>query len=115
MTTDKKCRRNSKVRSPTNIQEVHSILGVIQYYRDMWPRRSHTLAPLTDLISSKNISGSQSKTDKLRKIDWTQECQEAFDTMKRLVARDVLLAYPQFDQPFEVTTAASKRQLGICI
>ncbi len=85
---------------PKTVHDVRSLLGIIQYYRDMWPRRSHTLAPLTDLISSKNITDSKSKTDKLHKIDWTQECQEAFDTMKLLIARDVLLAYPRFDQPF---------------
>ena len=61
----------------------------------MWPRRSHTLAPLTNLISTKGLSSAVDKNNKLRKIVWSQECQKAFDEMKFLVAKDVLLAYPR--------------------
>ena len=35
--------------------------------------------------------------------------------MKRLVSCEVLLAYPRFDQPFEVYTDASSYQLGAVI
>ena len=90
------------------------ILGIIQYYRDLWPRRSHTLAPLTDLVSSKDVN-TDKKKDKLRKIVWTKECQKAFDTMKQLVCRETLLAYPRFDQPFIIHTDSSNYQLGSII
>ena len=39
----------------------------------------------------------------------------AFDEMKRIISRDILLAYPQFDQPFKVFTDASQYQLGSVI
>jgi len=81
----------------------------------MWPRRSHTLAPLTNLISTRDISCVKENNNKLRKIDWTENCQKAFDEMKRLVSKEVLLSYPTFDQPFEVYTDASKYQLGAVI
>ena len=51
--------RNLKV--PTNVREVRKILGLVQYYRDIWPRRSHTLAPLTELVSTKNVSENEKK------------------------------------------------------
>ena len=36
--------------APTNYRkEVRKLIGVINYYRNMWPRQSHTLAPLTRL------------------------------------------------------------------
>ena len=36
---------------PTSQKELQKFIVVIKYYRDIWPRRSHTLAPLTKLTS----------------------------------------------------------------
>ena len=35
---------------PTNVRGVRRVLGIIQYYRDLWNKRSHILAPLTSLV-----------------------------------------------------------------
>ena len=32
---------------PTSQKEVRKFIGVLNYYRNICPRRSHTLAPLT--------------------------------------------------------------------
>ncbi len=39
---------------PTNIKELRQFLGMVQYYRDIWGKRSHLLAPLTDLVGEHN-------------------------------------------------------------
>ena len=75
-------------------------MGVIKYYRNMWPRRSHTLAPLTKLTSIK------------RKFKWKKFEQYAFDKIKRIVARDTLLTYPDFNGKFKIHTDARVFQLG---
>ena len=92
---------------PKPVCDVRRILVVVQYYGDMWPRRSHMLAPLTDLISTQGITSTKENNNKVRKIVWSAAFQKAFDDMKRLVSREVLLGYPRFDQPFKVYTDAS--------
>ena len=76
---------------------------MVNYYRDMWIRRSDVLAPLTAL------------TSKTTKWQWTELHQAAFDLMKRIVSRETLLAYPNFAKPFDVYTDASQSQLGAAI
>jgi len=68
----------------------------------MWPKRSHILAPLTNMTGKKAFS-------------WTTECQEAFEKMKAVVAKDALLAYPDHNIPFHIETGASDYQLGAVI
>ena len=35
---------------PTNIKELRRFLGMVQYYCNLWAKRSKMLAPLTDLV-----------------------------------------------------------------
>ena len=76
---------------------------MVNYYRDAWIRRSDILAPLADLTGSTAT------------WQWTETEQKAFDAIKKVLAREVLLAHPDFDRPFEIYTNASKRQLGAVI
>ena len=61
------------------------------------------LAPLSSL------------TSKTVKWVWTEVHQAAFDNMKKAIARDTILAYPDFNKPFDVHTDSSKVQLGAVI
>ena len=46
---------------PTNVKELHNFLGVVQYYRDLWAKRSKMLAPLTDLVGECGDQSHKSK------------------------------------------------------
>jgi hypothetical protein len=92
-----------QIQAPTNKKELRRFIGMVNYYRDMWIRRSETLAPLAAL------------TSKHAKWIWTEVHQKAFDLMKRIVSRETLLSYPDFSQPFDVYTDASHTQLGAAI
>ena len=99
----KKVEAMHNIKTPTNKRQLRSFIGMINFYRDMWIRRSHVLAPLAAL------------TSKTVKWQWTDVHQNAFDTMKRIISRQVMLAYPDFEQPFDIHTDASHYQLGAVI
>ena len=86
-----------------NRRALRSFIGMINYYRDMWKKRSELLAPLMSLTSTKS------------KWDWTVKHQKAFDAIKNVILRKTLLSYLDFTKPFDVHTNASDLQLGALI
>ncbi len=35
---------------PNNVKKLRHLIGMVQYYWDVWAKRSEMLAPLTDLV-----------------------------------------------------------------
>ena len=66
----------------------------------MWRKRTHTLAPLTKLCSTKV------------KFKWTDVENNAFIAMKKIARHDVLRSQPNFSETFIIHTGASNTQLG---
>jgi putative transposase len=99
----KKVEAILKITAPKNVRSLRRFLGLVNYYRDMWKRRSHTLAPLTKL------------TGKGVKWEWKKEQEEAFQEIKRIMSKETILAYPDFTKDFHVYTDASNTQLGAVI
>ncbi len=60
---------------------------MVNYYRDMWPHRSHILSPLTAK------TGAPQKYVKIPPFKWIPEMQKAFEEMKALMTAEVLCAY----------------------
>ena len=48
----KKVEAIQRIATPTTKKELHSYIGMINFYRDMWPKRSELLASLAKLTSS---------------------------------------------------------------
>ena len=69
----------------------------------MWPRRSHTLAPLARITTNE------------RRLKWKKLEQDAFDAINRIAARDTLSTYPEFNENFKIHTNDRKLQLGVVI
>jgi hypothetical protein len=99
----KKVEAILKMQPPLTKRQLRCFLGMVNYYRDMWQKRSHILAPLTSL------SGQTAKWK------WTKECAEAFESIKRSIARETLLNFPDFNKEFHIYTDASDFQLGAVI
>ena len=99
----KKVEAIINVSRPSSTKEVRSFVGLVNYYKDMRPRRAHILAPLTELCSTRN------------KFKWNDNHESSFQQMKKLVSGDVLLRFPDHSKPFQIYTDASKYQLGATI
>jgi hypothetical protein len=61
----------------------------------MWIRRSHLLAPLARLTSKTVV------------WKWGEVEAKAFRDMKKVICREVMLAFPDFSKPFVIHTDAS--------
>ena len=104
------------LKPPTSVKNLRRFLGLIQYYRDLWEKRSEILAPLTDLVGECGETKTTKEKGTIKHPwHWSELHQQAFDNCKRIIARDVILAYPDFSEVFEIYTDASSRQLGAVI
>ncbi|CAM4560220.1 unnamed protein product [Lepidochelys kempii] len=84
---------------PKSKKQVQSFLGLAGYYRQFVPQYSQIAAPLTDLT----------KKEQPNSVQWTKECQKAFNQLKATLMSDPVLRAPDFDKLFLVTTDASER------
>ena len=96
----RKVKAIKQLATPKNKKELRRFIGMVNYYRHMWKRRSHLLAPLARM-SGKNIP-----------FKWTQECNTAFEEIKKKVNKEVMLSFPDYTKRFELYTDASDKQLG---
>lgn len=92
-----------QIKEPTNKKQLRSFIGLINFYRDMWQKRSELLSPLSAL------------TSKTVPWKWTDTEQKAFEAIKQMISKETLLTFPNFQKPFHVHADASKYQLGAVI
>ena len=88
MPTPKKVEAIQSLAVPETWKQLRQFMGMISFYPDMRQKRSEFLAPLTALIS------------KSVKYDCKYEQQNCFDTITRVIGRELLLAYPYLNAPF---------------
>ena len=103
MPIPKKAEAIQALAVPNIRKQLHQFIGMIKFYHDMWKNHSELLASLTAL-TSKNV-----------KYEWKDEHQKCFDAIKHVIGREVLLAYPDFNDLFEIHTDASKLKIGAVI
>jgi hypothetical protein len=65
-----------QMQPSTSLKLLCGFIGMVNYYRDMWPHRSHILAPLTAK------TGTPKKGEKPPPFQWTPGMQKAFDQIK---------------------------------
>ena len=80
---------------------------MVQYYCELWLKCSEILAPLTELTKDGPTKNCPFK--------WTPDCIEAFKKMKALIAKETILAYPDFSEKFTIQIDALDVQLSAVI
>lgn len=100
-------------------QKVRSFLGMVLFYQHFIPACSRIAKPLYALTAGqkRKVKGGQGNRRpgtyrQLTPQDWTPECERAFEQLKTALLNCVVLAHPNFERPFILSTDASTDGLG---
>ena len=91
---------------PRTVTEVRSFTGFTNYYRRFIKGYAKVARPLHELKSGENGKKKHSK------VQWTERCQESFDSLKKICSESPVLAYADYTKPFVLHTDASTMGLG---
>jgi RNase H-like domain found in reverse transcriptase/Integrase zinc binding domain/Reverse transcriptase (RNA-dependent DNA polymerase) len=88
---------------PTMLKQTQSFLGFGNFYWKFISHYSELARPLNNL------------TKKDKKFEWSNNCQEAFDTMKKWFTEELVLLMPNQSKPFQIKSDASKVATGVVL
>ena len=85
---------------PKNAKAIQRFIGLINYYRKFIKDFATIASPLTKL------------TRKKVPFIWSEDCETAFNTLKKCLLSPPILIYPDHSRRFKITTDASNVGLG---
>ena len=91
--------------TPVRKDELQRFLGCVTYYSGFLPGLAEILAPLHGAVGNK-------AKDKKAILDWTPQCQSAFETAKKKLAAAALLHHLSPSAETRITTDASGTAVG---
>ena len=74
--------------------EVQSFLGFTNYYCKFIPKYAQIARPINQLVSGENANKKKTL------VEWTEECQTAFEHLKHLCSQPPILAYANYQKTF---------------
>ncbi len=86
---------------PKSVPALRSFLGLASYYRKFIKNFAKIAVPLTNLSKKSNVT-----------YDWEEACDEAFDTLKGILVKALVLKLPDSDKDFEIHSDASDFAIG---
>ncbi|UYV84238.1 K02A2.6-like, partial [Cordylochernes scorpioides] len=96
---DHKVQAIQKAKTPTNISELRSFLGLVNFYGKLIPNLPELLKPLHELLHKK------------RPWVWTKECGEAIDKCKNSITSERVLV--PYDTTLPLCLATDASQIGV--
>lgn len=88
--------------SPTSVMELRAFLGLIGFYRKFVKNYASIAIPLTTLLCKDAF-------------EWTVASKAAFDLLKTAMTSALVLALPNFIEPFIVETDMSSNAMGVVL
>lgn len=85
---------------PLNVTELKQFLGLVNYYHRFLPNLATKLHPLYELLHKKNS------------FNWTKQCNDAFEEIKKEITEDKVLTTFSPDLPLILATDASPHGLS---
>ena len=105
-TDPKKIEAIQKWPVSKTVTEVRSFLGFTNYYRKFMPWYAQVAKPLNQLVSGDNTNKKKAL------VNWTSQCQDAFEHLKCLCSQMPVLAYADYTKPYQLHTGISESGLG---
>ena len=102
-TSERKVQAVREAPAPENIQELRSVLGMINYYGKFIPNLSTLLHPLHNLLKAN------------QPWKWSAECQQVFQKVKHCLTQAPVLVHHNPDLPLVLAADASAYGLGAVI
>ncbi|KAH8338725.1 hypothetical protein KR074_003729 [Drosophila pseudoananassae] len=111
-TDPEKVRAIKEFPEPKNLFSLRSFLGMASYYRIFVKNFASIARPLTAILKGENGTVSKNMSRKVA-VKFNETQRNAFDHLRNILAsEDVILSYPDFKLPFDLTTDASASGIG---
>ena len=101
-------------KRPATVTELRSFVGFASYYRRFVEGFAKHAAPLHTLVAELQGPNKKPRPKASVKLQghWSEECEQAFQTLKTKLTTTPVLRYADFKQPFILEVDASHQGLG---
>ena len=102
---------------PKNAQQLQKFVCGANWMRNSIPSFAEAIEPLQSVLKSCQREAGSAKGTRLRKIplEWSEQMDDAFRNVKKLLENAVRLAHPDFDKQFCLFTDASDLHWGVVL
>lgn len=91
-------------------KQLQSFFNFVNFYRRFIPAFATLVLPLINLLRTKSQGEGPRKPG--QRLNWSLECQQAFERLKALFATEPILRHPDTKKPFVVQVDASDMTVG---
>lgn len=91
------------LKSPNNLKELQSVLGMVNYLRAFIPNMADIVEPMRALLKKDSY------------WLWSNNCERSFNTLKSILSKIPILANHDAKDEFRIQCDASQKAIGCCL